>query len=153
MRPRPGVDLPEMGATAQLSLRSDPSEFRRLVSFAEGFGCSRSLPSGERARLLIILEELFTNIVKHGYDNATRSGRIEVALAFDGERIEIEFSDDGRPFDPLSASLSNLDLPAAQREIGGLGLQILRFLTDDAKHFRRDDRNYLTLIRNIARPE
>jgi anti-sigma regulatory factor (Ser/Thr protein kinase) len=153
MRPRPGVDLPELGVTAQLNLRSDPSEFRRLVSFAEGFGCSRNLPSGERARLLIILEELFTNVIKHSYDNVTRSGRIEVALAFDGERIEIEFSDDGRPFDPLSASLSNLDLPAAQREIGGLGLQILRSLTDDAKYTRRGDRNYLTLIRNITRPE
>ena len=153
MRPCPGVDVPELGVTVQLSLRSDPAEFRRLVSFAEGFGRSRGLPSGERARLLIILEELFTNVVKHGYDNVTRSGRIEVALAFDGKQVEIELSDDGRPFDPLSASLSNFDLPAAQRVVGGLGLQILRLLTDDAKYFRRGDRNYLTLIRNITRPE
>jgi anti-sigma regulatory factor (Ser/Thr protein kinase) len=153
MRPCLGVDVPELGVTVQLSLRSDPAEFRRLVSFAEGFGRSRGLPSGERARLLIILEELFTNVVKHGYDNVTRSGRIEVALAFDGKRVEIELSDDGRPFDPLSASLSNFDLPATQRVVGGLGLQILRFLTDDAKYFRRGDRNYLTLIRNITRPE
>jgi anti-sigma regulatory factor (Ser/Thr protein kinase) len=74
-------------------------------------------------------------------------------LAFEGERIEIEFSDHGRPFDPLSASLSRLHLPAAQREIGGRDLQILRFPTDDTKYFRRGDRNYLTLIRNITRPE
>jgi anti-sigma regulatory factor (Ser/Thr protein kinase) len=139
--------------TAQLSLRSDPAEFRRLVSFADGFARCRGLPSGERARLLIILEELFTNVVNHGYDSVTPSGGIEVALAFDGERLEIEFSDDGRPFDPLSTSLPNFALPAAQRKIGGLGLQILRSLTDEARYFRRDGRNHLILTRNITRPE
>ena len=138
---------------AQLSLRSDPAEFRRLVSFAEGFARCRGLPSGERARLLTILEELFTNTVEHGYDDVTPSGEIEVALTLDGERLEIAFSDDGRPFDPLGAPLPNFDLPAAQRQIGGLGLQILRSLTDEAKYLRRDDRNHLTLIRNITRPE
>jgi anti-sigma regulatory factor (Ser/Thr protein kinase) len=141
------------GVTAQLSLRRDPAELRNLVSFAEGFARHHGLPSEERARLLIILEELFTNVVKYGHHGVSPSGRIEVGLALDGDKLEIKLSDDGRPFDPLSASLPNIDLPAVERQIGGLGLQILRSLTNDAKYFRDGDRNHLTLIRNITWPE
>src|SRR5713226_5572285 len=112
---------------ASLSLRSDPAELRRLAGFAEEFARRHALPARERARLLIILEELFTNSVNHGYDSeASLLGRIGVALTFDAGRLRIAFSDDGRPFDPLTRPLPDLNHQAAERRLGGLGLPILR---------------------------
>jgi serine/threonine-protein kinase RsbW len=98
-------------------------------------------------------EELFTNAVTHGYDGAVALGRIEVALGFDAGRLKIEFSDNSRPFDPLSAVLPDPLQPVTSRPIGGLGLHIVRSLVDDVRYSRDGDCNHLMLIRNIARPE
>jgi anti-sigma regulatory factor (Ser/Thr protein kinase) len=136
--------------TASLSLRNDPGELRRLVDFAEMFARHHALPCTERACLLLILEELFTNAVNHGYDGEGRVGTIEVSLAFDVGRLTIEFGDDGKPFDPLLSALPDLDQPAVKRPVGGLGLYILRALVNDARYFRSGDRNHLNLSRVIA---
>jgi anti-sigma regulatory factor (Ser/Thr protein kinase) len=138
---------------ASLSLRCDPADLRRLAGFAEEFAGCNSLPAGERARLLIMLEELFTNAVNHGYGLEAASGRIDIALALEAGRLKIAFSDDGRPFDPLAKPLPDLDRPAAERLSGGLGLPILRSLADDARYSRDGDRNHLVLIRKIVRDE
>ncbi len=133
-----------------LGLRSDPSELRRLIDFAAGFARRNAFPDAERARLSVILEELFTNAVNHGYDREDRLGHIEVALVFGDGRLQIEFSDDGRQFDPLGRPLPDLECLAAQRRIGGLGLHIVRALVDEARHFHGGGRNHLVLVRIIT---
>jgi anti-sigma regulatory factor (Ser/Thr protein kinase) len=135
---------------ASLGLRSDSAELGRLVGFAEEFAQCHGLPEAERARLLVILEELFTNAVNYGYPKgATTTGRIEIGLAVKKGRLEIHFSDDGRPFDPLSHTPPDLDRAAAERPLGGLGLHLLRSFVDDARYRRARGRNCLALIRNL----
>ena len=138
---------------ASLGLRGDGAELGRLLGFAEEFARRQSLPEAERSRLLIILEELFTNTVKYGYpEGAAAAGRIEVGLAVTRGRLEIHFSDNGRPFDPLSHAPSGLDRPSAERPLGGLGLQLLRSLVDEARYRRERGRNCLALVRNLGAP-
>lgn len=138
---------------ASLGLRGDGAELGRLIGFAEEFARSQSLPEAERSRLLIVLEELFTNAVKYGYaEGAAATGRIEVGLAVRRGRLEIHFSDDGRPFDPLSHASPDLGRKPADRPLGGLGLQLLRSLVDEARYRRERGRNCLILVRNLAPP-
>lgn len=135
---------------ASLGLRSDGVELGRLVGFAEEFARCHSLPETERARLLVILEELFTNAVNYGYPKgAAATGRIQIGLAVKKGRLEIHFSDDGKPFDPLSHTPPDLDRVAADRPLGGLGLHLLRSFVDDARYRRDRGRNCLALIRNL----
>src|SRR5262245_46433813 len=137
---------------ATLVLRNDSAELPRLVAWAERFAGRHALPALERARLSIILEELFTNAVKHGYDDLAPPGRIEVALALEAGQLLIEFNDDGRPFDPLMEIPRELDQPTPTHRIGGLGLNIVRSLADSARYAREGDRNHLVLTRKILRP-
>jgi anti-sigma regulatory factor (Ser/Thr protein kinase) len=133
-----------------LCLRSDGAELGRLVGFAEEFAQCHGLREAERARLLVILEELFTNAVNYGYPyGAAVTGRIEIGLAVKKGRLEIHFSDDGRPFDPLSHTPPDLDRVPADRPLGGLGLHLLRSFVDDARYRRDRGRNCLALIRNL----
>ncbi|MFZ3235730.1 MAG: ATP-binding protein [Stellaceae bacterium] len=134
---------------AVLGLRGLDGELPRLIEFAEKFAGGCGLPDTERARLLIILEELFTNAVRYGLWRQASAGRIRVALAARPGRIEIEFSDDGEAFDPLAQSMPDFDLPADQRPVGGLGLLILRSLVDEARYRRQDGRNHLALVRHL----
>ncbi len=135
---------------ARVDLRSDHAELCRLIGFAEAFARRHLLPGAERARLLVVLEELFTNAVNHGYPGGRAAGRIDITLAVAGAALTIAFSDDGRPFDPLARTPPDLDRPATERPIGGLGLRLLRAFVDEARYCRRDGRNHLVLIRNLA---
>ena len=135
---------------ASINLRSEASELTRLEAFAEAFVRDRGLADEERARLLDILEELFTNVVTHGYGGEFEAYSVAVALDWRRGRLTINFVDDGPPFDPLAHSAPDLDAPAEQRPIGGLGIAIVRALVDRARYCRQGQRNHLHLVRRLA---
>src|SRR6516165_11213297 len=110
---------------ASIALRGEAAELVRLEAFAEAFARNCGLADDERARLLVILEELFTNVVAHGYKGEFEAESVAVALDWRRGRLTINFVDNGPPFDPLAHSAPNLDAPAEQRPIGGLGIAIV----------------------------
>ena len=101
--------------------------------------------------MLVILDELFANVVSHGYPDAVQ-GHIEVTLSLRGDRLVIEFVDDGTLFDPLASPAADLSLPVEERPIGGIGITIVRALVDEISYARQRNRNFLTLSRRIAAP-
>ena len=146
-----GKSLTRTAVRDCITLRNEMAEVARLVRFIDAFAAKHRLAADEVARLQVILEERLTNVVKYGYRGALGHGSVTVALALDGDRLVIEFDDDGVPFDPLTHQAPDLQLPAEDRPVGGLGLHLLRALTDEA-HYRRDlDRNRLSLARRIVR--
>jgi serine/threonine-protein kinase RsbW len=138
-------------ARISISLGSEAAAFARLACFVEEFAGRHILPAAERSRLMIVLDELLTNVVSHGRDSATATS-IEVAFTLRSGQLIIEFSDDGPSFDPLITAPPDLDLPVANRPIGGLGLHVLRSLVDHARYNRDCERNRLVLIRTISFP-
>jgi anti-sigma regulatory factor (Ser/Thr protein kinase) len=136
----------------RLSLHNDSADFVRLTDFAAEFSRKHQLPDEERARLMIILDELFTNVVNYGYESGTEKGHIDVALSLRAGRLIIEFVDDGRPFDPLTSAAPDLDLPADERQLGGVGIAIVRALVDEIGYRWDGNRNRLTLGRNVLQP-
>jgi anti-sigma regulatory factor (Ser/Thr protein kinase) len=138
-----------------LSLRNDSADLVRLTEFATQFARRHKLADEECARLLIILDELFSNVVMHGYEDPVgkenAEGHVEVALSLEADRLIIEFVDDGRPFDPLASLPPDLDVPAEERSIGGVGIAIVRALVDEAGYRRDGNRNRLTLGRTVLR--
>jgi serine/threonine-protein kinase RsbW len=130
---------------ASIVLCGVTDELARLVAFAEAFASDCGFADDERARLLIILEELFTNVVAHG-----NAQSVTATLGLSRGRLTIDFVDDGQPFDPLTHSPLNLDAPGEERPIGGLGIAILRALVDKARYRRQGCRNHLRLARRIA---
>ena len=126
------------------------SEMTRLAKFVEEFATTHDLAEAERARLLIVLEELLTNVAKYGYDADGAAGTVTVVLALEGDRLSIEFEDDGKPFDPLAQAPPGLDQAVEERSVGGLGLHIVRSLVEAARYAREEGRNRLVLERRIG---
>ncbi len=133
-----------------LGLRAAASEFPRLTEFAEQFASRCDLPEGEKSRLLIILEELFTNTVDYGYPGGAAPGHIEIGLAAKPGRLEVEYCDDAIPFDPLTCELPEIDRSTGVGRIGGEGLRIVRSLVHEARYSRHRGCNRLTLARRLA---
>src|SRR5271163_4374141 len=135
---------------SRLTIRSDTSAMPEVEAFVAAFVRERGIASDEASRILILLEELITNLTKYGYRDRPECGRAEIVLALDGSRLEIEFIDDGCAFDPFAAPPPNLEEPLETRTPGGLGLHILRSLTDEARYERRDGNNVTRLSRRVA---
>jgi serine/threonine-protein kinase RsbW len=132
-----------------ITLRAEHAELTRLQAIADEFTHECALPDDERWRLLIILEELFTNAVTHGAGLHAPVGCITVALRWSRCRLRISFIDDGPLFDPLAFHEPDLTKAPEDRTIGGLGIHIVRTLVHQARYRREGSCNRLHLVRRI----
>ncbi len=142
--------MPAKAIESRLVVRAESSAMREVDGFVAAFVREQRLAADEAPRILILLEELLTNLVKYGYRDRAEPGRAEIVLGLEGSRLEIEFIDDGCAFDPFAAPPPDLDAPVEAREVGGLGIHILRSLTEEARYERRNDTNVIRLIRVVA---
>ena len=135
----------------RLNLRivNDLAELTRVAESVEEFCASQAIPAACAFKLNIALEELLTNTISYGYDDAGRH-EIAIDIAREGETIVTELSDDGRPFDPLNAPPPDLDSAIEDRRVGGLGVHLVKTLMDDVRYAYRDGRNHITLHKKIA---
>ena len=131
-------------------VRADSAAMRQVDGFVGAFVREHGIDADEASRILILLEELLTNLMKYGHPDRAEPGQAEIVLAFNGSRLEIEFIDDGCAFDPFAGPPPNLDEPLEGRPVGGLGLHLLRSLPDEARYERRNDTNVIRLSRVIA---
>ena len=98
--------------------------------------CFPSLP--------LIVEEIIVNIITHAYKD-TDAGIIAIELKLLPDRICISFSDRGHPFDPLALEPPDITMTIEERDIGGLGLFMVKQMADEIKYHRHHDKNLLTI--------
>ena len=100
------------------------------------------VPDSCKNMLLVAADEIFANIVRHsGANDWTLS--VERTKHPDGVRLVI--TDDGKPFDPLSHRDPDTTLCADDRDVGGLGILIVKKTMSPVTYRRRNDRNILTM--------
>jgi anti-sigma regulatory factor (Ser/Thr protein kinase) len=133
----------------RLTFPVDLGAMVQVRAFVIEFAARHAMAADERSRMLIVFEELLTNLAKYGYPNRLH-GQAEITLQLDGTRLTIEFTDDGDPFDPLQVATPDLDAPLEERDLGGLGIHIVRTLADEVRYCRIDQRNVLQLSRRVA---
>jgi serine/threonine-protein kinase RsbW len=129
---------------AEVIVPADDEGVRKAAAFATQFAAANGLGAAVEARLALVVEELVTNLAKYGYPDAPR-GSATLRLGLENAQLTLEMIDDGQAFDPLTAPPPDLDLPAEERPVGGLGLHLVRSLAVAAHYRRSDGRNQLTL--------
>ena len=93
-------------------------------------------------RLELAVDEIATNIVNHGYREAGLSGDVEVRAHITAGTLSITLSDTAVPFDPRRLSRpEQIDLPMAERPIGGLGIFLAMENVDRFEYEFEDGRN------------
>ena len=96
----------------------------------------------------LALEEAVVNVVNYAYPEGT-VGDIEMEVNADEKAITFILRDHGKPFDPTAAKEVDITLPAEERQIGGLGIHLIRNYMDEVKYDYCDGQNVLTLVKNI----
>ncbi len=92
----------------------------------------------------LAVEEAFVNICSYSYPG--KAGNVAFACRLDNKRFIIEMTDSGLPFDLTQLSDPDLAAPPEEREIGGLGIFLMKKLMDGVTYRREGDRNILNLI-------
>ncbi|MBQ6442057.1 MAG: SpoIIE family protein phosphatase [Lachnospiraceae bacterium] len=112
-------------------------------AFLEEKGC------GMKTQLTIdvAVEEIFVNIASYAYGDSVGDALIRVEEAEGGAAIT--FIDSGVPYDPLAKEDPDITLSAAERQIGGLGIFMVKKSMDDMRYERRDNHNILTIVKKF----
>nr|NIP30076.1 hypothetical protein [Candidatus Dadabacteria bacterium]NIT13274.1 hypothetical protein [Candidatus Dadabacteria bacterium] len=95
------------------------------------------------------LEEIITNIIKYSFNDG-KEHIIKVVLQLDDNRnIHIEVIDDGIEFNPFDHPSPDVSKPIEQREIGGLGIHLVRNCMDYYNYERNNNLNKVVMVKNI----
>jgi anti-sigma regulatory factor (Ser/Thr protein kinase) len=116
-----------------------------IVRFLDGIGADSELAE----EMFLVAEEVLANTISYGYRDDDVH-RIELELSFSDGCFGMRFRDDGVEFDPLSRADPDLDAPTEERGIGGLGIHLVKTLTDEASWRRDGDANILTLRKRVS---
>jgi anti-sigma regulatory factor (Ser/Thr protein kinase) len=130
-------------------LHNSLSELERLSKELEGVAEQWQLPRRTVIEINLVLEELFTNTVSYGFDDDPKH-TVSITMDHDNDRLRITMSDNGNLFDPTSPEDPALDTPLKERDIGGLGIFLVRQYVDDLTYKREGDKNIVMLTKKIT---
>lgn len=103
-----------------------------------------NLDDKEKNKLLIVAEEVFVNIASYAYKDR---GYCTVDVNYENNSLTLVFSDNGVEFNPLAKEDPNTGLKAEDRQIGGLGIFMVKNLMDKVYYEYKDDKNILTMVK------
>lgn len=132
-----------MRALETVSVPGTTDGVHRAAQAFEQFCTAQALPSQARWRFLVALDEILSNIVRHGLKE--RDGAIVVTFSVDSGVLAAEIVDAAGPFNPLLVPAPDLAASLEDRSPGGLGIALVGKLMDQVRYERRDDRNHLIL--------
>ena len=96
----------------------------------------------------IAVEEIFVNIANYSYEGST--GEAEISIDITDSAATIVFKDSGVQFDPLAKPDPDISLPAEHRQIGGLGIFMVKKNMDKVEYEYTEGKNILTLTKTLA---
>jgi sigma-B regulation protein RsbU (phosphoserine phosphatase) len=131
----------------ELTAAADLSEIQRVNDRVKSFCSEAGLPASISRKLAIIFDELLNNTISYGFKDEVEH-EIEIRIEYAGGRLVVKVSDDGIPFNPFDQIGPDTTLSVEEREIGGLGVLLVKEMTTSQTYQRLRNRNIVTLTIN-----
>ncbi len=121
-----------------------------VMNFVNNLLEKNSAPSKIIALTNIVLDEIFTNICHYAYPPSAE-GTVSVRCSVGGQPVflSLVFRDKGKPFNPLNKADPDTSAKIEDREIGNLGIFMVKQITDSVEYEYKNGENVLTLIKNF----
>ena len=126
-----------------LNLSSAPENLETVCVFVEENALCAGLDQVQANRIMLVVEEATVNIIHHAYGG--QGGKLELCCTPVQGGFEIRLVDEGPPFNPLEAPGVDAVTDIASQKIGGMGIPLIRGLTDVIRYRREGGQNVLTL--------
>lgn len=100
-----------------------------------------------RIKVITACEEIIVNVMNYAYSD--EEGDLVIAFDDGTDYIRITFIDNGRPFNPFDEPEVDVNLPVEERDIGGLGILLVKKLMDDVHYEFINNQNVLTIMKRL----
>lgn len=134
----------------EITVPATPENLTLVQAFIEGELESCGCPMRTILQISVAVEEIYVNIAYYAYRPAAGEATVRCAVTGSPLQVTIQFLDSGRPFDPLAKPETDVSLSAEEREIGGLGILMVRKSMDDVQYQYKDGCNILTLKKHLT---
>lgn len=131
-----------------LILHNDIQQIPQLAGFVEAIAEQKNIPQAMTMSLNLALEEAVTNVILYAYPEGT-DGLVDLEAILRDDSIEFILSDSGKAFDPTATPDADITLGVEERQIGGLGIFLVRQIMDCVLYKRENGRNILSMTKNI----
>lgn len=130
---------------AAIEARSDVAELERIAAFIDDWCEANDVSSTIRHHLQLVAEELAMNSIMYGYADRD-DGMLVLTLSRSGDHLSLVYQDEAPPFDPLAAAPPDVTASLEERQVGGLGIHLIKTLTHSIGYRRTAGRNVLTAV-------
>ena len=125
------------------------AELNQVIAFVsrelEDFHC----PTAAQMQIELAVEELYVNIANYAYQPEDGDATVRLRVEEDPLQVTIQFLDSGKPYNPLEKPDPDVALPAKEREIGGLGIFLVKKNMDEIAYEYKDGKNVLTVKKKM----
>jgi sigma-B regulation protein RsbU (phosphoserine phosphatase) len=133
----------------RIELGSRLEEIANVMDALEEFSDSTGLDMGVAQAAELVLDELLTNIISYSFGDAVEH-KITVEMSVKANALHIVISDDGICFNPFEQEDPDLESSIDERDVGGLGIHLVKKFMDEYSYQRLEDRNVVTLLKHIG---
>ncbi len=139
----------EDAASINLHLKNKLTEIDRTLQSFAAFCKRTQLTEDIQNSISIVLDDLLNNIINYAFENSEEH-EIEVSFRADKQRLIIDVVDDGAEFDPFLRAEPDIESDIDGRDIGGLGIHMIKSIMDDYFYKRVKGRNHVTLMKRMG---
>ena len=135
--------------TVEKTFEAKDEHLHDVISFVEEILERHEVGMKDTMAITVAVEEMFVNIAHYAYEGDT--GEATVSVEIGDEYVKITLIDSGIPFDPIGKDDPDIKAGADEREIGGLGIYMVKKSMDECSYARENDRNIFTMKRMLNR--
>ncbi len=133
----------------ELTLDAVVDNITKVTEFVDGQLEELGCPMKAQMQIDIAIDELFSNIAHYAYNPEVGPATVRVEVVEDPMAVVVTFVDSGVQYDPLAKEDPDTTLSAEERDIGGLGIYMVKKSMDDITYEYKDGQNILRIRKNI----
>ena len=134
----------------ELTVEAKTTNIEAVTDFVNEQLEALDCPMKAQTQIDIAIDELFGNIAHYAYNPEIGKATVRVEVIEDPLAVVITFIDKGVPYDPLAKADPDTTLSAEEREIGGLGIYMVKKSMDDITYEYKDGQNILKIKKKLS---
>lgn len=133
----------------ELTLPATVENIETVTDFVNEHLDEAGCPMKVQMQIAVVIDEVFSNIAYYAYGTESGDATVNVDLDEESHKIMLSFADRGVKYNPLAKDDPDITLSAEDRQIGGMGIFMVKKLMDEVTYEHRDGQNVLTMWKNL----